>query len=193
MSSSSFDPLLISYTPHCYYATNHLAYITEFTTVWLYLAGLHSVFRLFTNPNATKRSWFHAMSPFLLKFLAYWIGWHIKSERPFPACLAWYHSQYALPIPELVWYETANWVELLHGVLFYEGDDNRIIIFRQVGYFRLFVFCAGMAIAPIFVHMAGLATGSQLILSFVFSLFSIPLYMCTEAVSKYLIGKFYSR
>lgn len=176
------SPLDISFTPHCYRITNHLAWILEFTTSWLYLSGLNSIFRLFTNPNSDFRSWFHAWTPFFLKLSAYWLSTYLQSERPYPACLAWYHSQYGLPLPELVWYECASWIELLHGVFYYREE----ITSRKGGYFRLFIYCSGMAVAPILVHMAGLGTTTQITLSFLFAMLAIPCYFIVEKISQVL-------
>jgi hypothetical protein len=166
--------MIVYQTNHCYEEGNHLAFLLEFVIAWLAIGGITSIFRLSTNPNACRKSFFHALIPFILAYAAKYIGNWIAYLRPYPLCVPWYLNPYGLPIIEIVWFESAFWVELMHGVFYIEEKDT------WSGYIRVVGFVAIMAISPVFELMAGLATLTQIILSFLFSLLAIPMYTAID-------------
>lgn len=163
-------------TNHCYEEGNHLAFILEFTTAWLVVNGLVSLFRLSTNPNACRKSFFHAMIPIILTFFGKYIANLSMEYRPYPLCLKWYLNPYGFPIIEIVWFESSLWVELMHGVFYIEEK------YTWSGYIRLIGFVLVMSISPIFVQMAGLGTPRQIAFSLLFSTLAIPMYKIIEFI-----------
>lgn len=170
--------LKVYHTNHCYETADHLAWLLEFTTAWMIIGGLASFFHLNTNPNACKKSWWHWVTPVALSISAYYMAIWIQDLRPYPICLAWYHTIYGLPIPELVWFESTLWVDLQHGVFFHEEVGTWASHIRLLGYI------VAMAFTPIMVQMSGLGTPKQIVLSFLFSTLAIPMYISIEWCSQ---------
>lgn len=153
----------------------------KYASVFLFISPLISIFRVSFNPNITSKGRLQAFIPLVLKLISVWIATYLTQEpRPFdPRCRLDFQTLYAMPAPEIVWFESAWWLELLYGIPYSHVYENGIAFLSYSAYIGI-VFL--MSIVPVLVMITGSFTLKQFAVSFLISLLTIPLFFLLNKI-----------